>query len=359
MKISAAADAGTLLSSDMLPLARSGDTNAYHATMAEIASYASVSVSSGAYGNVGRNIIHNPAFLVTQRGAGPWTVGGYTADRWENIFVTTGGSCSVQINTVSASTAAGVDEAMQNVLQYATTAGSGAGDQSVLCQNIEGVRRFSGKTLTLSFWAWSSSGAPKIGIELAQVFGTGGSPSAPVTGIGAQAVTISTIPTRYTATIAVPSAVGKTFGSTGGSDYMEMNLWLSSGATNASRASSIGFQSNTFLFWGVQLEVGSVATPLEKLEYAEQMIDCTRFYQTGFLNQYSYGVATYPYQATSFFSSPMRGIPTVTLGSSPALTNLPSISVIATGAFYAVIGGTATATAATGFSTSWTASADL
>src|SRR5215471_5321243 len=43
-KISAAADAGTLLSSDMLPVARSGSTTAYHGTMAEIATFA-----NGAY----------------------------------------------------------------------------------------------------------------------------------------------------------------------------------------------------------------------------------------------------------------------------------------------------------------------
>lgn len=39
VKISAASDAGTLLATDMLPLARSGDTNAYHATMAEVGTY--------------------------------------------------------------------------------------------------------------------------------------------------------------------------------------------------------------------------------------------------------------------------------------------------------------------------------
>src|SRR5215467_13117060 len=39
LKISAAADAGTLLATDMLPLARSGSTTAYHATMSEVAVY--------------------------------------------------------------------------------------------------------------------------------------------------------------------------------------------------------------------------------------------------------------------------------------------------------------------------------
>lgn len=43
IKISQAADAGTLLSSDMLPLARSGDTGPYHATMASVATFANAS----------------------------------------------------------------------------------------------------------------------------------------------------------------------------------------------------------------------------------------------------------------------------------------------------------------------------
>src|SRR6185503_10225440 len=33
-------------------------------------------------GNVGRNLIHNSMFNVAQRGAGNWTVTGYTLDRW-------------------------------------------------------------------------------------------------------------------------------------------------------------------------------------------------------------------------------------------------------------------------------------
>lgn len=44
IKISAAADAGTLLATDMMPLARSGDASAYHATMAEIASWANTNL---------------------------------------------------------------------------------------------------------------------------------------------------------------------------------------------------------------------------------------------------------------------------------------------------------------------------
>jgi hypothetical protein len=300
--------------------------------------------------NVGRNLIHNPMFRVNQRGNGPWTAAGYTADRWYNQFITTGGSCSVSVAAVSAASAASVDEAMTNVLQYINTAGTGGGDVSQLQQDIEGVRRISGKTVTVSFWAWAASGTPSIIVELIQVFGSGGSPSPNVSGIGATGVVINTVPTRYSVTINVPSASGKTFGTNAGTDFTALVFLLSSGST--------GFQSGTFLFWGVQLEVGSVATQLEKLEYAEQWVDCARFYQVGQLTQYSGGAASGVFQTSIFFSTPMRATPTMTLYST-TLSNLPSISASGANIYGATVGGTATLAGETGFTTSYTASAEV
>ena len=46
--------------------------------------------------DVGRNLIHNALFTVAQRGAGPWTATGYTADRWYAAYSNdTGVSVSV------------------------------------------------------------------------------------------------------------------------------------------------------------------------------------------------------------------------------------------------------------------------
>src|SRR5215472_11922838 len=74
VKISAATDIVSLNSSDMFPVARSGSSTPYHATAAEISSFASVTVSASAYGNVGRNLLHNALARAHHGGAGPWRV---------------------------------------------------------------------------------------------------------------------------------------------------------------------------------------------------------------------------------------------------------------------------------------------
>ena len=225
--------------------------------------------------------MHNGQFRIQQRGGGPFSASGYTVDRWKLGFSTTGGACSVAPNPYSAALASqGMsDERAESVFTYITNAGSqGAGDFSTLGQNIEDARRLSGQTVTLSFWAWANIAGTKLGVEFVQNFGTGGSPSAQITGIGAQAVTLANTPTRYAITVSIPSAVGRTFGTAGG-DFTQLVFWLSSGSTNASRASNIGFQSGTFNFWGVQLEYGSVATPLEVRDPQIEVALCQRFYQ--------------------------------------------------------------------------------
>ena len=46
--------------------------------------------------DVGRNLLHNPLFNVAQRGAGPFTTGMFTLDRWQMAVVGAGGSMNVQ-----------------------------------------------------------------------------------------------------------------------------------------------------------------------------------------------------------------------------------------------------------------------
>lgn len=359
VKISAAADAGTLLASDMLPLARSGDTNAYHATVAEISAFASTSVASGAYGNVGRNLIHNPQFLVGQRGTSFSTNGVYTLDRWFMTFSGTGAALSVnQVALVDTDRTSIGDEVAHFCLNSTVTGTSGASDYCQVDQSIEDPRRISNKTVTVSFYANSTVASFKVGVSLDQSFGSGGSPSATVFGAG-QSVTLSATAGswgHYSLTFSVPSTVGKTFG-TNGDASTKLNFWFSGGSSYATRSGSVGVQTGTVNLWGVQLEIGSVATPLEKMEYMEQVIDCLRFYQAGYTNWYSYGGAGGAFQTTAYLP-PMRGVPAVTL-SGISLTNLSSVSALVTGTSYIVIGGTAVATGPTGFAAGWTASADL
>ena len=113
--------------------------------------------------NVGRNLIHNPLFNVAQRGAGPWGVSGYTADRWALTNIGNTAGCSIVALSDGNRTAIG-DETAQFGLQTVIAAVAGAGNNTRHTQSIENVRRLAGKTVTVSFWAWASA-ALNIGVS--------------------------------------------------------------------------------------------------------------------------------------------------------------------------------------------------
>ena len=264
-------------------------------------------------GNVGRNLIHNSMFNTAQRGAGPFTGFVYTLDRWatyNNLDTTS----LTQAALSDADRAAIGDEAATYCLANTFTGNAGAAAVTQVWQPIEGVRRLAGKTVIVSFWAVAASGTPKLGVTYDQGFGTGGSPSATISGPG-QSVTLSTTWTRYSVTIALPSASGKTLG-TAGNDSTNLNFFYSSGATNATHAGNPGVQSGTVRLWGVQLEVTqpgqTLPTPLEKPDPELQLRQCQRFYigMSFVFGQYAGSSGTY---INLPFPQTMRAAPTVTL----------------------------------------------
>jgi hypothetical protein len=271
-------------------------------------------VAATAVGNVGRNLIHNGLFRVQQRGTGPWTTNvTYTADRWI-LQCGAGGSRTVQTAVMGDSARVQIgDEEANTFLQYAATGGAGAADLEVIAQRIENVRRLAGKTVTVSFWAQAPSGTPKLGLNITQIFGSGGSPSAAVIALATGAsFTLSNTFTRYTATIAIPSVAGKTFGTTAGTDFTTVQFWLSAGANNNVQAGNIGVQSATVNIWGIQVEIGSVATSLEKPDPQQDLAKCQRFYQTGNLRLAGYGAASTNAFSGVTYLVQMRSVPTVT-----------------------------------------------
>jgi len=318
-------------------------------------------VTAAQMGNVGRNLIHNPYFNVQQRGTGNWTTVGYTADRWYLSFITTGGAVNAAINTLAASTAgnAFADEAAQYIFSIVATAGTGAGDATLFTQRIENVRRLSGKTITVSFWAWAASAGLRMGVELQQNFGTGGSPSTTVSGIGSQSFAlVSGTPQRFTATINMPSVSSATFGTTAGSDYSVLGFWVSAGSSNTGRSGGVGQQSGNFFIWGVQLEIGSAATPLEKIDPGEDLRRCQRFYQTGNFNLFGQaGAANAILAQQTTFIAPMRAVPTMAT-TSRTDTNIGSFSLQPAFQGYA-LSLNSTASGQTGTYGAWTATADL
>jgi hypothetical protein len=219
-----------------------------------------------------RNKIRNGDMGIAQRGAGPWTGDVYGLDGW---YALSSGSKSIarsarQLPTVALGPISGY------FLGCTTSGQAAASDFTSVQQKIENVATFSGQQVTLSFLAFSASGTPKIGIEVQQGFGTGGSPSADVI-TTISAVTISTTLTRYNVTFTVPSVIGKTLGSNG-NDYLMIWFWMSAGTTYTARSSGIGVQNNTIYITDVQLEAGSVATEFERLPQQVQLAWCQRYF---------------------------------------------------------------------------------
>jgi hypothetical protein len=240
-----------------------------------------------ALGNVGRNLLHNPLFTVQQRGLGSWsTNGSYTADRWMLTMATPDtNTVSVQSLADTDRTQIGDEAAVYSLADAFTGATNGL---SLLCQRIESLKRLSGKTITVSFWARITAGtmANGIGVGYTQFFGTGGTtppPNNSVTGNIGKTPALTTTWTRYTMTATLPTTNGLQLGTTAGTDYTQIEFWFSCGnATYNTQSGNIGVSASaTVWLWGVQLEIGSVVTRVEKLDEAINRTNCHRFYQAG------------------------------------------------------------------------------
>jgi hypothetical protein len=237
------------------------------------------SVWNVGYGQAGKNKIINGDFTFNQRGfTSNTTTAAYNFDRW--LQQNSGGTFTVTPQTFTAGAAPVAGYEATNFVQGITATQSAAGDYAIITQRIEDVRTFAGNSVTISFWAKANTGTPKIGVELQQNFGSGGSPSAAVS-TPAGSITLTTSFARYSVTVAVPSISGKTIGSTVNTSYLELNLWTSAGATFATRASSIGIQNFTASIWGVQVEYGSKATPFQTASgdsIQGELAMCQRYY---------------------------------------------------------------------------------
>ena len=319
-----------------------------------IGSYATDEDIERANHNIGRNLLHNGLFRIAQRGAGPFTTGIYTLDRWFNALNLDTMSVVAQSLSDVYRTQIG-DEEANYALANTFVGNAGAGAYNLVGHRIENVRRLAGKTVTVSFWAIAGSGTPKLGVSFNQSFGTGGSPSSAVP-VNGQSVTLSGAFARYSLTFALPSISGKTLGSNS-DDYLQLYFWYSCGATNATWAGNPGVQSGTIWLWGVQLEVGSVATPLEKPDLQQELANCQRFYQGGSFEVAGYNTAGSGVGAMHSFSTSMRAVPTL---ASSGVTQTNCTGALANPWAGGMLPyATATGTGALVYSGQFTASADL
>jgi hypothetical protein len=332
--------------------AAAGDNDTSVATTAFVAA-----AVAPAQNNVGRNLVHNTLFNVAQRGNGAWTAPGYTVDRWA-LFANLDAVSMSRFALGDSDRATIGDEQPSYFLGCNFTGNAGAAAYSQLAHRIESVRRLSAKSVTVSFWA-NPGGASglKLGLGMQQNFGTGGSPSADVI-LAGQVITLGTTTARYSVTFAVPSVSGKTLG-INGNDYTQLAFYYSGGANSNLSSGNVGVQSGNINIWGIQLEIGSVATPLEKPDPQQDLAKCQRFYVTMSFNVSGYVVASNSMGYNQTLPVPMRAAPTIA-PSTGGSNNLSSLAVTSQTANNTVnIGGIGIATGAAFYYGTFTASADL
>src|SRR5215467_484297 len=289
-----------------------------------------------ALNDVGRNLIHNALFNIHQRGVGPWTTNiSYTADRWNLTYI--GDTNSVLVGAISdAGRAAIGDEAALNYLSNTFTGVNAAGNYSLIQQGIENVRRLSNKTVTVSFWATAGAAGLRLGVSFVQIFGDGGSPTAPVT-VNGQSIALTTSWARYALTFNIPSASGSIFG-TNGNDNTLLRFWYSAGSTFASASGGVGVQSGGITLWGIQCEIASSATQLEKKDPEVDLANCQRFYvafPTNSILISGYNSTGGLYYNVFTLPTTMRSTPTVTVNS--AATGNSSAATVATQSPHAIV----------------------
>ena len=242
-----------------------------------------------------RNLIINGSMQVAQRGtsaASITTLGYYTVDRFQTMLNTLG------TWTVSRETdAPNTGEFKYSLKHTCTTADASpaASDYAIIYQRFEtqNVRHFgygsaSAKNVTLSFWVKSNkTGNASTGIFFSNS-GTNRYISKQYTINAANTWEYKTITFSPNTTLSMDSS------DTDAGFFVEW--WMNSGSNfsggshdtwstsqtvrNPSNLGVGGATSDYFSLTGVQLEVGTVATPFEHRSYGEELALCQRYYYT-------------------------------------------------------------------------------
>jgi hypothetical protein len=234
----------------------------------------------------------------------------YTLDRWF-AGVTLGSKISIQQNAGSVTPPAGFKNYLGVTSLAATTPGTN--DVYYLQQSIEGYNisdlgfgAAGALTVTLSFWVRSSLS----GTFGAVLVNASSNRSYPFNYTIASANTwtqiTQTISGDTTGTWATDNSTGfqLRFGLGAGSTYQgTAGAWGTANVVTTTGATSVvGTNGATFYLTGVQLEVGSVATPFEREIFSITLAKAQRYYQTSYpLGQVSQ-TATNPTDGATFIS---------------------------------------------------------
>ena len=243
-----------------------------------------------------KNRIINGAMVVDQRNAGAATantISGYTLDRWSALQSVTG-KVIVQQNAAAVTPPVGFTNYLGVTSQSSYSVL--AGDYYFLFQAIEGFNvadlgwgSANAKTITLSFWVRSSL-TGTFGGTLRNSAADRSYPFTYTISVAntweLKSVTIAgdTSGTWLTTNgvgiyVGFGLGVGSTYSGTAGS-WAATNYISATGATSV-----VGTNGATFYITGVQLEIGTSATPFERRLFNQELTNCQRYY----IQSYPYG----------------------------------------------------------------------
>ena len=272
------------------------------------------------------NRIINGDFGVWQRGVS-FSTNAYGADRWFNNLI--GGTVTQSRQAFALGDALGATQPT-HFLRQAVSGQTLASQFAATAQAIEGVRSYAGQTITVLGWARRSSGTGNMVVEGRQSFGTGGSPSASVTGINPTSISLSASWTPFAAVLNIPSLAGKTIGSNF-NDYLQVNFWTSAGADFNARTNSLGLQTIGVDFWGMHIRAGTWTAADAALyrprDPGTELALCERYFQ-----QVGAGLAGYEESANRLALAVPLGInlraqPTVSIPGGTVPLRIPAASI--------------------------------
>jgi hypothetical protein len=255
-----------------------------------------------------KNRIINGAMVIDQRNAGAAITNtgassaGYATDRFYTLG-TQNTKLTMQQNAGSVTPPAGFTKylGITTTTAYSVT----SSDFFMTQQRIEGVNTADlgwgtadAKTVTLSFWVRSSL-TGTFGGSLRNADGNRSYPySYTISSANTweqKSITIAGDTTGTWITTTADYGIAVIFGLGVGSTYSgTAGAWAGSNFLSATGATSVvGTNGATFYITGVQLEIGSSATPFERRLYNQELANCQRYFEK------SYDIGTVPGTVTN------------------------------------------------------------
>ena len=260
-----------------------------------------LTVNGNSYPSAGplsnRNLIINGDMQVAQRGTSSASSGYYTVDRWSNI--SNGGAFTQSQETLTSGSP--YDEGFRNFLRMTnTTASTAASAYRIMSHNIEAQNvaqsgwnyTSTSSYITFLFWVRSSVSqnfysqiSSSDGTIQMYPFETG------VLAANTWTKITKTIPGNANITIDNDNGAGLSislapfYGTDRTDNSMVVDSWQTFASNNRSPdydTTWAGTTNATFDITGVQLEVGTVATPFEHRSYADELRLCQRYFETSF-----------------------------------------------------------------------------